>query len=452
MDCMRRMNIMRKRSKMANNLPTITILGAGLSGISVAYHYLGKSIIYDKLDKIGGTASTENYNGFLYDRGPHVLFTKDTYIINLLSKNTPVFKKVAKPMNIFKGKEFPHPALFNLYRLPKEERYKILLDFIEAYKNFDPNYRPMNYKDWCIRTQGKYFTENYSDLYTRKFWCTDSENLTTEWIQTRIPIPSIQKALEGAFGLNEKQGYYFDEFIYPKRGGFGSFSNFWQERSNDITIKLNKEVALIDTNNKSIKFKDGTYQYYNILISTIPLPELLNILPNMPNEIKTSVLKLKYTSLHYINILLKGKWKRDFTWLYFYDKDIPISRLIPYTKISPYMAPKGYTSLQIEIPYCEKFSKDFTEISLYKLQELGYIKQRNIIEMFESDLKYGYVIYNKDREENLKKILDYLKNIGIYSLGRYGSWEYLWSYQVIAQAKEFTEKISKNLMSWRQPK
>ena len=288
---------------MNDNIPVITILGAGLSGLSVAYHYKGKSVIYEKSDGIGGVASTKEDGGFLYDYGPHALFTKDPYVIELLTRRTSALEKIAKPMNTFKGREFPHPALFNLYKLTRQERYKILKDYIESYKNFNSAGKPKNYAEWLVKTQGKYFAESYTAVYTRKFWQTDPKNLTIEWVGKRIPAPSIDDALKGAFGLNESRGYYFDKFKYPKRGGFGSFSNFWQDRAKDITINLGKEVILIDVENKILRFRGGASAFYDVLVSTLPLPELPKILPTMSNEIKSMISRLKYTSLHYVNLV-----------------------------------------------------------------------------------------------------------------------------------------------------
>ncbi|MEM4058828.1 MAG: FAD/NAD(P)-binding protein [Thermoplasmata archaeon] len=92
---------------MNKNLSMITILDAGLSGLYVTYHYPGKSIIFLKYEKIGGTTCTINDHGFLYDYRPHVSFTKDPYIINLLLKFTSIFEKTVKLMNTFKGNLFP---------------------------------------------------------------------------------------------------------------------------------------------------------------------------------------------------------------------------------------------------------------------------------------------------------------------------------------------------------
>ena len=426
-----------------NYYPEVTILGAGLSGLSFAYHYPGKSKIFEKMNKVGGTASTDREGEFFYDHGPHVSFTNDSYVKDLLAKATPIIEKVSKPMNTNHSIEFPHPALFHLYRLPKRERSEILKDLVHSYKTFDSTNTPENYYDWLIRTQGKYFAKNYTAKYTRKFWQTDPKNLTTDWVSVRIPTPSISDVIDGAIGLGYKSGYYFEKFRYPKYGGFEAFSNFWKFRKKDISIHLNKEVTLIDHKNKIIRFSDNNLEKYNILISTIPLPEMPRIVSELPEEIKYSIKKLKYTSLHYVNLAVRGEWKKKFTWLYFYDEEIPISRLIPFNTINPTASPRGYTALQVEIPYTSKYDVSLTEKSLSKLQELGYVNLDKVMNIFNDYLKYGYVVYNKDRQVNLEKILSYFKKQGIYLLGRYGTWGYLWSHQVILQGKDLAKEIAK---------
>ncbi|MCW1309808.1 MAG: NAD(P)-binding protein [Candidatus Nanoarchaeia archaeon] len=427
-----------------NSFPEVTILGAGLSGLSFAYHYPGKSVIFEKLDTIGGTARTEEESRFFYDYGPHVSFTEEPYIIELLSKNIEVFENEAKPMNTYRGIEFPHPALFHLDKLPKEECYKILMDLIEAYKEYDKVFEVKNYEEWCEKNQGKYFAQNYTKKYTKKFWCTDPQFLTVDWVGNRVPSPSISDAIKGSIGLQNESGYYFQKYRYPKEKGFGNFSEFFRNKGKDINIFLNKEVIAIDTKNKVIEFKDGHSRKYEVLVSTIPIPEMSKIIFNLSDEIKEILFSLKYTSLHYINIAMKGEWKRDFSWLYFYDEDIPITRLIAFNKISSNMSPKGYTALQIEIPYIEHFDESLIDKSILAIKNLGYIDDSLIVNVSNKDLKYGYVIYDFKREKSVRRIIKEFENIGINSLGRYGTWSYLWSHQVILQGKKLAEEISKN--------
>jgi len=424
--------------------PELTILGAGFAGLSLAYHYPGRSVIFEKLNNIGGTARTEEENGFYYDYGPHVSFTTDPYIINLISQGTRTLIREAKPFNSYRGKEFPHPVLHHLDTLPRDEAFNILIDLIKAYKEYDKNYIPLNYEDWLIKNQGEYFAKHYTNVYTKKFWLTDPKDLTTDWVEPRVPVPSIETALRGALGYKNDSGYYFQKFRYPEKGGFVGFTNFWRVRKRDMKIFLNKEVTLIDAKSKLIKFRDGSTKRYQILASTIPIPEMSNIFSNISEYIKNMISTLRYTSLHYVNLAVKGSFKKDFTWLYFYDEDIPISRLIPYNNMSPNMSPEGYTSLQLEIPYINKFDKSLTKKSILAIEKLGYLDSRNIVRIKERDLKYGYVIYDFNRKKYLDEIIKYFRENDIYLLGRYGSWAYLWSHDVIIQGRELSQEILKD--------
>jgi len=56
--------------------------------------------------------------------------------------------------------------------------------------------------------------------------------------------------------------------------------------------------------------------------------------------------------------------------------------------------------------------------------------------------KYAYPIYDLSRCENVSIILDFLKHYEIYSIGRFGSWEYL-SMEVFYVEEISHEDISK---------
>lgn len=420
---------------------TLTILGAGLTGLSLAFHYNGKSEIFEQESRIGGTASSEIYGGFVFDHGPHISFTKDKYIISLLNSGTPVIEKRVRPINHFHGQEFPHPALFHLNKLDRASSANILMDLIGQYK-ISNNEPATNYEEWCIRTQGKYFAENFTKLYTRKFWCTDPSDLSVDWVKDRIPNPSIKEAVVGTLGLERNSGYYIDQYRYPVNGGFGSFSNFWQARRNDIKLHLNHRVTLIDPSERILHFSSGKIIGYSMLVSTLPLPILISLIKDVPLRIVNLSKELKHTSLHYINIALQGKTRRRFPWIYFYDSDIPISRLIAYNNVGSNMSPKNFSSIQIEIPYTGTYDSKNTDKALQSLENLGYLDKRCVYKQWEYDLRFGYPIHNLERVWILKDIFAYLDEIGILTEGRYGRWEHLWSHQVIDRGKSLAERLS----------
>ena len=62
----------------------IHIIGAGPSGISIAYYFYLAGIkeicIYEKTDNIGGLARSWTHEGFILDTGPHIYHTSDKEI------------------------------------------------------------------------------------------------------------------------------------------------------------------------------------------------------------------------------------------------------------------------------------------------------------------------------------------------------------------------------------
>ena len=58
----------------------ISILGAGLAGLSAAYHLNGEHMILEKDREVGGLCRSVNIGGYTFDYAPHILFTRDDYV------------------------------------------------------------------------------------------------------------------------------------------------------------------------------------------------------------------------------------------------------------------------------------------------------------------------------------------------------------------------------------
>jgi UDP-galactopyranose mutase len=53
----------------------IPILGAGLAGLSAAYHMNGEHVILEKDRRVGGLCKSVNIGGYVFDYAPHILFS-----------------------------------------------------------------------------------------------------------------------------------------------------------------------------------------------------------------------------------------------------------------------------------------------------------------------------------------------------------------------------------------
>ncbi len=60
--------------------------------------------------------------------------------------------------------------------------------------------------------------------YNEKLWKRDLSELSSDWVDWSIPIPTVDEVIGGALGLENKQMGYNAQFLYPEAGGDWSAS------------------------------------------------------------------------------------------------------------------------------------------------------------------------------------------------------------------------------------
>ena len=259
----------------------------------------------------------------------------------IFSKSTEYITHKPESTNYYKGIWLRHPAQYNLYNLNVDEKVKIIKDFISK----PTTIKPQNYEEWLKAQFGNYFSENFPEIYTKKYWQTDAKNLTTTWLGNRFNIPSIDQVLKGAMEKQEDNHYYAKEMRYPQKGGYKSFLNSISE---NLDIQLNHEVSNINLKNKTVSFKNGFQTQYDKLISSLPLTEIIQLIQNAPNEVLIASQKLCYTSGQLVSIGFNRPDIPKELWFYIYDEDILPSRVYSPSLKSSSNVPEGKSSLQFE--------------------------------------------------------------------------------------------------------
>ena len=422
----------------------IVILGAGVSGLSSGYHLKLKgidSLIFEKNQSYGGLCDNFTIDGFRFDKFVHFSHTQNNYVLKLFSQSSDYYSYIPKSSNYYHGIWLKHPAQNNLYPLNVSEKVKIIIDFINS-----PKYnQPKNYEEWLRSAFGVYFSRNFPEVYTRKYWTLEAKDLNTSWIENRMYRPKLEEVLYGAMSEDTPTVYYADEMRYPKKGGYKSFLKYMTDFNN---IEFNKEVVKIDINNKKIYFQDNTSENYDVLISSIPLPELINMISYIPEEVLQASQMLSFTSGYLVSLGLKRVKSMENLWLYIYDEDILTSRVyFPHLK-SPDNVPENFSSLQAEI-YFSNFKplnideNEIMENTIQQLISIGLFSSEDIIVKDIRQEKYANVIYDHNIQKARKNVHDFLKQQGIFYIGRFGEWAYLWSDQSLISGKIAADKIIK---------
>ena len=412
---------------MSNNV----ILGAGIAGISAAYHLKQKgesSVIFEKDNDWGGLCGFFEIDGFRFDRFVHFTFAKDEKIAELFAKSSPLYAHPPVSYNYWRGCWLKHPAQNNLAPLPIEEKVKIIDSFVNRPRK--DVVEISDYAEWLRVQYGDYFAENFPFAYTRKYWGVEAKQLETKWVGNRLHVSPLPEVLRGAFAEQQENFYYTKFMNYPKKGGFRSIMN---ECRKGLDIRLNKKAVRIDTAAKQVEFADGTVENYDNLISSLPLPEIIKMISDVPENVQNAAKQLRWTCGYQVSLGFNRPDVAKYLWFYIYDEDVPPARVYSPNLKSPDNAPDGCSSLQAEIFFANGAKVVDKNIILQKtVEKLKEICQFNDSDVVVKDIRfepYANIIFTPEIYESRKVVREWLQARGIKTIGRFGEWDYLWSHQ-----------------------
>lgn len=428
----------------------IAVLGAGLAGLAAASQLADQDVvIYEKRSHWGGHASSRQIDGFTFDEGPHISFTKNQHVQEIFSDavDGQYQELPGIAFNYFQGFLLKHPTQFHLQPLPPDIKTACLVDFIQA--RLEPPGPIVTYRDWCYSNLGKSFSETFVRKYTRKYWTMELEDLTVDWIGPRIHSPSLEQMISGAMSESTENHNYIDTFRYPLKGGFASFGAGLATGSK---LETGYQIVMVDPELKTLSFSNGEEAQYDWLISSLPLPDLIAAIPTTPPQVQEAVKRLKWTSHFLVNLGICGEGPQEGYWIYYYDEEIPFSRVCFPSRFSPFNAPEGHFSLQAEIVHAPHKplgdSKAVTEETIEWLQRVGLIPNKSDIVLVDNqDIQYANVIFDLERSESLSVVHHYLQDKGISVCGRYGEWAYLWTDGAVLSGEKAAEEVRRSIAS-----
>jgi protoporphyrinogen oxidase len=435
----------------------ILIIGAGLAGLSTAYH-LGKSRDYqicEKEKQSGGLCRSYTINGFTFDYTGHLLHTRQDYTRRLLDMLLPGKLSVhRRQASIYtQGVLTPYPFQANLYKLPREVIKECLVGFCRAREdraaaamtgqNATNNDGAVSFKQWIVSVFGEGIARYFMVPYNEKLWRTDLNRISSDWVDWSIPVPTLEEVVGGALGITNERMGYSAQFLYPRAGGIGILPKSFLPHVTDVLY--HKQMTSVDLKEKRVWFSDGDSRAYTALVSTVPLPELLGMIRHLPGDLSEMSRGLRHISVLDINLGISRNGITDQHWIYFPESAASFYRAGCYSNFAGSSAPSAAASLYLEISYLpgtDYNQRDMIDDALRSLRQCGLLKGSDQI-LVESvvDIPYAYVIYDDFRKKNLPSIMDFLKSNGIWSIGRYGSWSYMSMEDAILEGKATAEDV-----------
>lgn len=314
----------------------IAVLGAGPMGLAAAYQLVrdGHSpTIFEADDRVGGMAASFDFNGLTIERYYHFHCTSDTDLFEVLRELGLEHKMhwVATKMGYYYGgrvQPWGNPqALLKFKGLSLLDKFRYGLHAFYSTRRND--WRALDNVEataWVKRWVGpRAFDVLWRKLFELKFYDL-AYDLSAAWIWSRIR--RIGRSRYSIF--REKLGYLDggsdtvlhamrDEIL--RRGG---------------VLHLKAPVRRVVLENGAVKGVDvgGVVHPFDTVISTIPMPYVPKVMPDLPAEILQTYRTLQNIAVVCVIAKLRRPVTENF-WLNINDPDMDIPGLVEYTNLRP---------------------------------------------------------------------------------------------------------------------
>ena len=416
----------------------VFIIGAGLTGLSCAYHLGQDYVLVEQEKEPGGIVRTRvRHGGFLCDGTGHWLHLRNAAMKELVNQLLAgrLVEHERKAVIHLCGAFTPYPFQANTYGLPREVVMECLLGLLQARHPGDfglaaPPTAPRNFRECVERLFGAGICKYFMVPYNEKLMGVKLEDISASYADRFIPQPSLEDVVKGALGFSRESLGYNARFLYPRDGGISALPRALAA-SLKTPPRFNTRVTHVDLSARTATLAGGEAVRFRRLVNTMALPRFIATLADVPEEIRAATAKLRAATVHYFDIGVRGQGEADSRhhWIYFPEPEFIFYRVGSYSAVHAAAAPAGCRSYYVEMSGgVEDWLK---RPEALKQRVLADMKKAHVLSASDEilfmelcDIPYAYVVFDENYEPCRSRILDWLAHQGVTSGGRWGGWNY----------------------------
>ena len=314
----------------------IAVLGAGPMGLAVAYqlaHDGHQPVVFEADDRVGGMTASFDFSGLSIERYYHFHCISDHAFLKVLDElglSAQLHWVETKMAYWYQGRlqAWGNPvALLRFRGLSLVAKFRYGLHAFLCTKR--QNWAPLDHVEasgWIKRWVGQ---EAYEVLWRRLFdykFYDYTSNLSAAWIWSRIRrIGRSRYSL-----LREKLGYL--------EGGSNTLLMAMRAdiEAHGGEIRLSTPVTRVVLDATQVRGVQvaGQLEAFDKVISTIPLPYIPRLMPDLPVEILDRLRALNNIAVVCVIVKLRKALTGNF-WLNINDPEMDIPGLVEYTNLRP---------------------------------------------------------------------------------------------------------------------
>lgn len=411
------------------------IVGAGISGLTVANYLKDDYLIVEKAQEVGGYCRTIKKGDFVWDYAGHFFHFKTEEFKKLFLENVApddVIHQEKRTKILYKGELIDYPFQTNIHQLEKDEFIDCLYDLFNKEEKVEYD----SFLDMLYGKFGKSIVEKFLKPYNEKLYACDLRTLDKDAMGRFFPYADIPQIIANM--KREKDQSYNSTFLYP-RNGAGSFIEILHRQLAPDRILLECALNSVDLEKKIAVASNGQQYEFEYLINTAPLNHFLKMF-SLP-DFAALEQQLSYNKVLVFNLGFAKKSAFREHWIYIPEKDANYYRIGFYDNILD----ADKLSMYIEIGFPKGAEIDVDRqltLTLQNLKKHGVIEDDNSLEESVAIIMDpAYVHINASVEQEIRSLKKKLCDHGIFTIGRYGGWTYCSMEDCMLEAKELSEHL-----------
>jgi UDP-galactopyranose mutase len=420
----------------------LLIVGAGPTGLALSHHYPGPSRILERTGEVGGLCRSIEFGGGVFDIGGHSFHTPYAEVADLVGElmrgRWSLQPRDARVF--FDGQLIDYPFQGHFEQLHNE---RVVADCRASAPSEEGATSAQTFEDWITERFGAGVAHHFMLPYNRKLWARDLRRMSCEWVGERIAGGDGDDTTTTEPRRRPLQRA--TEVGYPAEGGF---VEIYRAMARDCgPIEFGRELSRVDPIARTAHTADGGVWSWDRLVSTVPLPKLLRALDGCPRDLIDDADRLEFVSLKILLILIGRPLADQPQRVYCADPAVPPHKIAFNHTSSASLRARPVHAVMCEIAHSpEKLVAPDDALARSTVDWLVETRliggHADVAETRVIDIAHGYPVYTPERPAILRGIREYLARLGVFTLGRFGAWDYVNSDACIRQGAQLAAQLA----------
>jgi len=427
----------------------VLVIGGGLAGLAAARRLGTRAHLLEAADRVGGLARTDFVQGFGFDWTGHWLHLRrprwQSEVRRLLAPALDVVRRRALVRSC--GVFTPYPYQVHTFGLPPEVLSDCVSGFLAARMgSAGAELRargPRNAREAILRDLGEGFLRHFMEPYNAKLYTVPTDRLSAEWGGRFVPKVKLEEVFDGALGRICDSVGYNATFVYPSEGGIERLA---QALARELTgpVSLGVPVRRVDAKLRRVHLADGRVLPWKTVVATLPLPVLARMVVPCPRPVAEAAQHLRAVGVTVVELGVRGPARVPFHWCYFPEPRFAFYRVGSPSQVCASLAPAGHTSYSVEFSWSgsDPEANEREDQAIDGLESAGILERRDVVFSRRRAIPTAYVLFDAQREQARRVVLEHLERAGVVAAGRFGLWEYSGMEDALVSGEEAADRAA----------